>query len=244
MTARAFDGRTLLVVGGTSGFGREVAHRAADAGARLVVVGRDEAKLHRVLADLRAAGATVDGHALDVTDDGALAELVAGSGPVDHVVSTVGGAMGGGFLDAPWGTIRAAVEEKLFDNLRLARAVAPRVTDGGSMVFTAGTGGRPEGASGAVVGNQAIGTMVRGLAAELAPRRVRVNAVAPTWTPTPLWRDVPEAEVARTRADMSAVIPLGRTATVAEVADAYLFLLSHTFVTGHTLPVDGGMHLV
>lgn len=111
-------------------------------------------------------------------------------------------------------------------------------------MFTAGTGGRPQGASGAIVGNEAIGTMIRGLAAELAPRRVRVNAVAPPWTATPLWRDRPGEDVARTEAEMSAVIPLGRTATVAEVADAYLFLLTHRFVTGHTLPVDGGMHLV
>lgn len=121
MTVRAFEGRTLLVVGGTSGFGLEVARRAADGGARVVVVGRDGAKVDRVVTGLRAAGASADGWALDATDVGAVAALAAGLGRVDHVVSTLGGAMGGGFLDAAWDTIRAAVEGKLFDNLRLAR---------------------------------------------------------------------------------------------------------------------------
>ncbi|HEY0188018.1 MAG TPA: SDR family oxidoreductase [Cellulomonas sp.] len=241
--AEDLAGRTVLAVGGTSGFGLAVATRAASAGARVLLVGRDATKVDAVRAALRATGADVDGRAVDVADPDALAGLADGLDGVDHLVSTVGGAMGGGFLDAPYEVIHRTVEDKLFLNLRLARAVAPHVRPGGSLVLTAGTGGRPQGASGAVVGNEAIATLVRGLAMELAPQ-VRVNAVAPTWTPTPLWRDVPAADVERTAADMAAAIPLGRTATVEEVAEGYLFLLTHPFVTGHTLPVDGGMHLV
>ena len=62
----------------------------------------------------------------------------------------------------------------------------------------------------------------------------------PTWTPTPLWRSLPEAEVAAIRERFSGQIPLGRTGTVAEVAQAYLFVMTCGFITGQTIVVDGG----
>ncbi|MDN4482297.1 SDR family NAD(P)-dependent oxidoreductase [Demequina lignilytica] len=244
VTPGALTDSTVLVVGGSSGFGRQVVVDAATAGARLIVVGRDAAKAHAVAHEASGVGGKATAFALDATTEDGLERLIEVAGDVDHVVSTLGGAMGGGFLEAPFDEIRAAVDDKVFDNLRLARALAPHLNDGGSMTFTAGTGGAPHTASGAYLGNQAIATMVRGLALELAPRGIRVNAVAPTWTATPLWRDHDEAEVRETQRQMAATIPLGRTGEVGEVAEAYLFLLTCGFITGQTIAVDGGMNLL
>lgn len=242
MTAE-LKGRRVVIVGGTSGFGFEVARMARDAGAQVVITGRDAQRRDAALAALATPQNTVSALALDIADEAALADFFARIEPFDHLVSMAGGAMGGGFLEAPLETIRQAVEEKFYANLRLARHAAPRLREGGSLVFTAGSGGRPHNASGAIVGNDAIRTLVEGLAVELAPR-ARVNAVAPTWTRTPLWRNLPASDVDAIEQRFTSLIPLGRTAKVEEVAAAYLFLMSNGFVTGQTIAVDGGVTLV
>ncbi|WP_322049559.1 SDR family oxidoreductase [Paraburkholderia sp. J67] len=239
-------GRRVVIVGGTSGFGFEIARMARDVGAQIVITGRDAQRRDAALAALTTPdtpAGSVRALALDVADDASLDAFFAQVDSFDHLVSMAGGAMGGGFLEAPLETIRGAIEEKFFANLRLARRAAPHLRDGGSLVFTAGSGGRAHNASGAIVGNDAIRTLVQGLAIELAPR-ARVNAVAPTWTRTPLWRNVPASEVEAIEQRFAALIPLGRTAKVEEVASAYLFLMSNGFVTGQTLAVDGGVTLV
>ncbi|MFT4210967.1 MAG: SDR family oxidoreductase [Microbacterium sp.] len=244
MTVSALTDAVVAVVGGTSGFGREVATRAAAAGASVVVVGRDADKLRRVVAEIGdATGAAVTGHAADVAEAGTAASLFARIGDIDHLVSTVGGAMGGGFLTASFDEIKTTVDGKFLANLALVRAAARHLRAGGSVTLTAGAGGTPSTASGALIGNQAISTMVRGLAIELAPD-VRVNAVAPAWTPTPLWRHLSPTDLDATARQMAGSLPLKRTATIPEVGDAYTFLMTATFVTGHTLFVDGGASLV
>ncbi|MBB3003364.1 MULTISPECIES: SDR family oxidoreductase [Paraburkholderia] len=242
MTAQ-LKGRRVVIVGGTSGFGFEVARMARDAGAQVVITGRDAQRRDAALAALATPQNTVSALALDIADEAALADFFARIEPFDHLVSMAGGAMGGGFLEAPLETIRQAVEEKFYANLRLARHAAPRLREGGSLVFTAGSGGRAHNASGAIVGNDAIRTLVEGLAVELAPR-ARVNAVAPTWTRTPLWRNLPASDVDAIEQRFTSLIPLGRTAKVEEVAAAYLFLIGNGFVTGQTIAVDGGVTLV
>lgn len=239
----ALQGKRLLVIGGSSGIGLAVARQAAAAGAALLLVGRDSDKLETSAEALRSSGVAVDQWSLDASRLDALAELIAGMGPVDHLVSTVGGAMGGGFLANSEDAVRNAIEEKFFVALRIVKALSPHLRDGGSVTLTSGAGGRPHTASGAIVGNAAVRMLAEGLAVELAPR-LRVNAVAPTWMDTPLWRDLPRSDVEATKAHFAEQIPLGRTATVEEVAQAYLFAMTNDFVTGQTLIVDGGLGLV
>ncbi|HZU63918.1 MAG TPA: SDR family oxidoreductase, partial [Novosphingobium sp.] len=212
-------------------------------GARLVLVGRDGARAAEVAATLQASGLEALGHGLDARDGEALNALLDTLGPIDHAISMLGGAMGGGFLSADPAQIRSTIEGKLFDNLALARVLTPRLQEGGSLTVTGGSGGRPDNASGAYIGNIGIAALVRGLAVELAPG-IRVNAVAPTWTPTGLWRDVARSDVEATAAQFAGLIPLGRVAQVEEVAMAYLFLMECTFITGQTLTVDGGLTLI
>ncbi|WP_169747621.1 SDR family NAD(P)-dependent oxidoreductase [Demequina iriomotensis] len=240
----SLDGKRVLVVGGSSGFGRQVALDAALAGADLIVVGRDSAKAH---ATSQEAGALARGKAsalaIDVTDERGRASLVDAVGVVDHVVSTLGGRLADGAPEDDE-SLRATARSKVEDNRLLMEALAGSVRDGGSFVLTAGSTRRPGEHDGvaAVAGNEEIRELAREKAVLLAPR-LRVNAVAPTWTQTPLWRHRSDAEVVAMRAEMEARIPLGRTADIREVARAYLFLMTSGFITGQTIAVDGGYSL-
>jgi NAD(P)-dependent dehydrogenase (short-subunit alcohol dehydrogenase family) len=239
----SLTGKTVIIVGGTSGFGLHIAEQLLHAGARLIITGRDAQKLTRVLTMFRTQSFEVQGYVFDAAQRDQIPQFFDRTGPFDHLISMAGGFMGGGFLDAPMEVIARAVDEKLYANLAIARAARPHLKAGGSMVFTAGAGGKPHNASGAIIGNDAIRTLVQGLAVEVAPHG-RVNAVAPTWTPTPLWRHMPAEEIAATERHFAGQIPLGRTASLAEIASAYLFLLENTFITGQTITVDGGLSLV
>lgn len=232
----------VLIVGGTSGFGFEVAQQALAAGAQVHLIGHRSERVQAALARLAAAGPVVQGTALNAQDPQALRDFFAAQPAFDHVLSFLGGAMGGGFLDNSVASIRQAIEDKFFTNLQLAQVVATHLNDHGSLTLTSGAGGHPYDASGAIVGNQAINTLVAGLAVEMAPT-YRVNAVAPTWTPTGLWRNLNAQQEKEQETAFSAGVPLQRVATVGEVASAYLYLMQNAYVTGQVLAVDGGVDL-
>lgn len=234
-------GKRILIIGGTSGFGLEVARQALAQQAQVYLIGRHQTRLADALTSL--ASASVSGTVFDAQAAPALAAYLEQLGPVDHVVSFLGGAMGGGFLDSDFALIKQTVADKFLANLQVAQLVAPYLQPKGSLTFTSGAGGTPATASGAIIGNQAINTMVQGLAVEMAPT-VRVNAVAPTWTPTGLWRTLTtEQRQAQTEAT-AASLPLKRVARPEEVAAAYLYLMQSDFITGQVLTVAGGADLI
>ncbi len=236
------QGKTIVVVGGSSGIGLRVAQLACDEGASLIVVGRNPQRLEAARVDLMMHGAAVQIFQADVHDHARLEALFGELAPFDHLVSMVGDVMGGGFIGASMAEIRRVLESKFFTNVRIGQLGAGKVREGGSMVFTSGTGGRAQNACASYVGNLGINALVEGLAVELAPK-IRVNAVSPTWTVTPFWRSLSQEQIEATRQHFAQTIPLGRTAQIDELASAYIFLMSNGFVTGQHLAVDGGIML-
>ena len=234
--------KQVLIIGGSSGIGLRVAQRAAAEGAGLIIVGRHTERLEQAEHGLRALGAQVQTCQADAHDHSQLEALFDRLPAFDHLVSMVGDVMGGGFMNADMNTIRHVIESKFFTNVRIGQLAGARIRDGGSMVFTSGTGGRAQHACASYVGNLGVNALVEGLAAELAPR-VRVNAVSPTWTLTPFWRDVPPEQVARTQAHFEETIPMHRIATIDELAQGYVFLLGNGFITGQHIAIDGGIML-
>ncbi|WP_245929461.1 SDR family oxidoreductase [Brenneria roseae] len=235
--------KTIVIIGGSSGIGLRVAHQTHAAGARhLILGGRNAQRLKQARDELTAQGAQVTTFQVDAHDASSLQDFFAALPVFDHLVSMVGDAMGGGFLDADLTVIRHVIDSKFFANMLIARHAASKLNTGGSLVFTSGTGGRAQDACASYVGNIGINALVEALGVELAPK-ARANSVCPTWTVTPFWRDVPEEQREATRQRFNQAIPLGRTATMDEVASAYVFLMSNDFVTGQHLAVDGGIML-
>lgn len=240
MATSTLDGARILVIGGSSGIGYEIARQSIAAGGDVLVTGRDPDRLAKACAEL----GSVESAQLDAHDEDALNAFFAGLGGVDHLVSMVGDSMAGGFLNTTPETMRHVLNSKFVTNWLIGRHASTVLRSDGSATFTAGTGGRAQDVSASYVANLGIEALVAGLAYEMAPAR-RVNAVAPTFmgTGTAFWRDIPAGEVDRMEAGFRTRVPLHRLATVAEVASTYLHLMTNTFVTGQVIAVDGGVML-
>jgi NAD(P)-dependent dehydrogenase (short-subunit alcohol dehydrogenase family) len=240
MTSDRLDGQTVLVIGGSSGIGLEIARQAGEGGARLIIAGRDPAKL-AAAAERLSAAQTV---ALDAHDEAAVEKTLSGLGALDHVVSMVGDSMSGGFLATEPETMSHVLHSKFWSNWMIGRHAAGKIRDGGSITFTSGTGARAHEASATYIANLAVSALVQGLAYELAPL-IRVNAVAPTFmgTATSFWRDLPANELEQTQAGFAELVPLRRLGTPEQLASAYIHLITNNFITGQVLPVDGGVML-
>lgn len=235
----------VLIVGGSSGMGLALAARCLEAGARVVIVGRDKDKLERAREALQSLS-TLEAIAADITQEGQVADLFGRIGRLDHIVSTAAD-IDGAYELLPAIDLKAAqrvVESKFYGPLLLAKYGAPVISATGSMTFTAGIAAYRPSARGSIVAavNAALEGLVRALAIELAP--IRVNAVSPGWVDTPIWSLVAGDNKDETLRAMAKRLPVGRVGRPADIADAIGFLMGNTFTTGTILHVEGGHRLI
>jgi len=242
-----FAGKRFLVTGGSSGIGRAAAELLYDAGARVLVTGTSAERLAALEADCPG----VTSRRNDAGDPAAAEQLAAavreGLGGLDGAFLNAGTAS---FEPLPALTTEA-IDRQFAVNVRgpmlQARALAPLLVDGGALVLNtsvARDSGLP-GAAAYAASKGALRSLVRVLAAELAPRGIRVNAVSPGPIKTDFYArsGMPEAAAAAIAESVRARVPLGRFGTPAEAAQVALFLLSGlaSFVTGSEYVVDGGL---
>jgi NAD(P)-dependent dehydrogenase (short-subunit alcohol dehydrogenase family) len=236
--------KKIVVIGGSSGIGLGVAAAALKREANVVIVGRSPERLQAAERMLDAEG-RVRSLAADMTKEVDVAQMFDAVGAFDHLVSTAGILPPGdpiGRTDVE--VVRRFVDNKLIGAIVLAKHALRTLKGGGSMTFTSGINkDRPPIPGGSVVSAIAgsFGYLARALAQELAP--TRVNVVSPGWVDTPMW-DIVGAAKSGFFVDTAARLPVGRIATPADVAPAYIYLMESEFTTGETIRIDGGHSLI
>ena len=239
--------RTALVTGGARGMGAEVARLLAADGFAVAVA--DVRGCEPVAEELRREGGLAAAYDCDVRDWEAVADVIAAAerdlGPLRTAVQVAGVYRMVSFLEMRLEQWRQVLEVNVDGTFNVLRIASERIAanGGGSVVAISSTASwlAWDDSTHYLASKAAINGLVRGMAYELGPRRVRANAVAPGTIRTPA--TAPELAMAGVEEAEAAACPLGRVGESTDVAQAVRFLCDEeraAWITGHVLVVDGG----
>ena len=230
--ASSLNGKTVVVIGGSSGIGAAVAKAAAARGAQVVLAGRR-------LSSGRDNG--LRSEPVDVTDAASLQRLFETVGRFDHLVYTSGPSVRAKTLiETDLDEAQDNFNVKLWGALRAIQQALPFLDERGSISLTSGQLGRKLAPGQFIkVGiNAATEALGKQLAKELAPRRV--NVVSPGVIDTPAYAGLAEDQRLAKFAKAGGALPVGRVGQAEEVAAAYVLAMENGYMTGAVIDIDGG----
>lgn len=228
----SLSGKTIIVIGGSSGIGAAVAQAVLARGAKVVVAGR------------RLASSSANGlrsEPVDVTDSASLKQLFETVGRFDHLVYTSGPSVRAkALIETDLNEAQDNFDVKLWGVLRAIQHALPFMHEQGSITLTSGQLGRKLAAgqfikTGINAATEALGKQ---LAKELAPRRV--NVISPGVIDTPAYAGLGEEQRLAMFAKAGQGLPVGRVGQAEEVAAGYVLAMENGFMTGAVVDIDGG----
>jgi 2-deoxy-D-gluconate 3-dehydrogenase len=240
----SLEGKVALVTGGNGGIGNAIARGLRDAGAKIVVTGRNQEKNQAIAKEL---GGAIEVFTLDVREEAAveriIAEIVEKLGRLDILVNNAGILRGGPSINFSRNDWDAVVETHITGSFLCSKYSARAMVakrEGGKIINIGSMGsifGAPGGIAYATAKTGVIG-LTRSLAIELAPDNIQVNAILPGFIKTDMTSSTPDIP----REKIRQRTPAGRWGEPEELIGAAVFLAStaSNFVTGVQLPVDGG----
>lgn len=239
-------GKKALITGGNSGIGLATAKLFVKEGAQVAITGRDQKTLDEAVGLL---GPEAKAYRADISDSGARKDLFSrlqkDFGHLDIVFANAGiaGQTKAGSTDEA--LFERIIHTNLIGSFFTIESALQLLRDGSSVIFTSsstGTLGLP-GAAAYAASKAGIRAMARSMAADLAPRGIRVNVISPGAIKTPIWNRTRQPEESAALAQrMAATIPLGRLGEAEEIAKAVLFLASNdsSYIDATELFIDGG----
>ncbi|WP_062986731.1 SDR family oxidoreductase [Nocardia anaemiae] len=246
----AMNGKKLLVIGGGSGIGRQIAADALAAGAHVVLAGRDREVVDGAVAriadegvlDAAALGSRVLGATVDLNDEDSIRLLAEQIGDLDYLVSVAAAHANGPVTQLDRTAVTRAFDAKVIGPILLAKHFATRIRGEGAILLFSGVAAwRPApGRSVMATANGAVSFLAEALAVELAP--IRVNALSPGIVDSGSW-DGLGADKQPFLTTVAAANPARRFGRPSDISAAALLALTNPFLTGTTLHIDGGGRL-
>ncbi|MBD8254297.1 SDR family oxidoreductase [Pseudomonas fluorescens] len=228
----SLSGKTIIVIGGSSGIGAAVAQAALARGAHVIVAGRRLAP---------GSDSGLRNEPVDVTDSASLKQLFETVGRFDHLVYTSGPSVRAKpLIETDLDEARDNFDVKLWGALRAIQHALPFLHEQGSITLTSGQLGRKLAAgqfikTGINAATEALGKQ---LAKELAPRRV--NVISPGVIDTPAYAGLGQEQRLAMFAKAGQGLPVGRVGQAEEVAAGYVLAMENGFMTGAVVDIDGG----
>ncbi len=238
---RRYSHTHIVIVGGGSGIGLATAQEALERGAQVTIVGRSKDKLQQANEKLNGSLGICQA---DVMQEDSLVTTFKEIGRFDHLFVSAAEGVTVPLAKSSVDQLRPTLDIKIWGALLCSKHAAKWISPGGSVTFISGLAGRRGYGGFAVAGaaNAGVEALARNLAVELAP--IRFNTVCAGVIDTAMLDSVFGEKREEIVAEISKKLPVGRIGSASEIADAVLFLMGNSFVTGSTLLVDGGDALV
>ena len=250
---RGLTDKLVLVTGAGGGIGSAICRRMAEEGCRVALIDRDARAVRAAAREIESQGGRASAHTVDISDyeavRSAVAELVSEHGPVDILVNNAGLDRFGNFLDTTPSEWRTIVDVNLYGTLNMHHVVLPHMRERGyGRVVNIASDAARVGSSMEAVYSACKGGVVaftKSVARELARSGIRLNAVCPGPTDTPLLGALTESGEAgaKVRQALERAVPLKRIGRAEDIPGIVAFLSSDDaeYITGQVISVSGGL---